>query len=69
MQKKKFNFKNIQGMLSRDEMKQIRGGGSGRCNLVGTNCYGSTCTCDIQCPGQPAMCEIPCTWHEAHGGW
>ena len=29
--KKEFNFKNIKGMLSRDEMKQIKGGSGGRC--------------------------------------
>ncbi len=39
--KKQFNFKNIQGMLSRDEMKQIRGGsGSSFCS-TGITCNGS----------------------------
>ena len=32
MQKKQFNFKNIKGMLSRDEMKKIQGGGCGGCS-------------------------------------
>ena len=29
--KKEFNFKNIKGMLSRDEMKAIKGGSGGQC--------------------------------------
>ena len=45
MQKAKFNFKDIKGMLSRDEMKKIKGGSSGGCLKAGTSCgSGKTCS-------------------------
>ncbi len=48
MEKKQFNFKNIKGMLSRDEMKRITGGYDG---YGGPYC--STKDCEWISGGQP----------------
>jgi len=39
MENKKLNFGNIKNMLSRDQMKQIRGGSGGGCNVGACNVY------------------------------
>lgn len=44
MEKKKFDFKDIKGMLSRDEMKQIKGGSGGFC-ITSLDCSGNRPCC------------------------
>jgi len=58
-QKKSFKFKDIKGILSRDEMKQIKGGsGGGDCSIDGgNNCCGVTCTTSSLCFGVCYLCD------------
>lgn len=56
MEKKQFNFRNIKGMLSRDEMKQIKGGSGWTtgCKGQGVAC-GTGKTCDA--PNGDGTCK------------
>lgn len=61
--KKEFNFKNIKVMLSRDEMKQIKGGSGGGClgQLVNKSIIvckdGHTFTSPNQCSNSVGACN------------
>lgn len=51
MEKKQFNFKNIKGMLSRDEMKQIKGGSGWNSPGCEDECEtGKDCETNTSCP-------------------
>lgn len=65
MNSKKFNFKDIKGMLSRDEMKHVKGGYDGTCTVTSTcgnsgsvSCSGTICDRGrgwVQCDKDPRV--------------
>lgn len=64
MKKEKFNFKDLKGTLSREEMKKIKGGDGVICNVCEDdnpiNCYNTHCSiphtyCGVQ--------DIGGTWY------
>lgn len=60
MKKKQFNFKNIKGMLTNLEMKQIRGGSG-----YGGGCESYDCGKDIS--GNRKTCPSGCRCESAEG--
>jgi len=51
-------LKNIKGLLSRDEMRQVQGG-SGTCgSMFSSGCMGFTCCSGLTCQGYPGGVQV-----------